>query len=93
MCRTLSEPKLLVFSCTEFGDLNLKFRLILDISVFMSSLNFKLSRAENEKKNFNNLMARFKSPKAMTSFQNPEVLTRFQNAKAMTRFQVQYPTN
>ena len=59
MCRTLSEPKLLVFSCKEFGDLNMKFRLISDISVFMSTLNFKLSQAENEKKKFNNLRARF----------------------------------
>ena len=83
MCRTLSEPKLLVFSCTEFG--YLVIWLILDISVFMSTLNFKLSRAENEKKSLitSGPGFRVQSPKAMTSFQN---------AKAMTRSQVQYPT-
>ena len=32
-----------------FGDLNLKFQLILAISVIMSSLNFMLSRVEHEK--------------------------------------------
>ena len=36
---------------TGFGDLNLKFRLTLAISVFMSSLSFMLSRVtvEHEK--------------------------------------------
>ena len=33
---------------TGFGDLNLKFPLIMAISVFMSSLNFMLSRVEHE---------------------------------------------
>ena len=32
-----------------FGDLNLKFPLIVAISVFMSSLNFMLSLVENER--------------------------------------------
>ena len=36
-----------------FGGLNLKFPLILDVSVFMSSKNFMLSNVEHEKK-FNN---------------------------------------
>ena len=34
---------------TGFGDLYLKFPLILTISVFMSRLNFMLSRVEHEK--------------------------------------------
>ena len=34
---------------TGFGDLNLKLQLILDISVFMSSLNFMLTRVEHGK--------------------------------------------
>ena len=35
---------------TGIGDLNLKFPLILDISIFIiSSLNFMLSRDEHEK--------------------------------------------
>ena len=34
---------------TSFGNLILKFLLILAISVFMSSLNFMLSRVEHEK--------------------------------------------
>ena len=33
---------------TGFIDLNLKFPLILAISVFISSLNFMLSRVEHE---------------------------------------------
>ena len=33
---------------TGFGDLNLKFLLILAISAFMSSLNFMLSRVMHE---------------------------------------------
>ena len=36
-----------------FGDLNLKFPLILAISVFMRSLNFKLSGVKHEKKFYN----------------------------------------
>ena len=34
---------------TSFGDLNLKFPLILAISVFMSHLNLMLCRVEHEK--------------------------------------------
>ena len=34
---------------TSFGDLNLKFPLILTILVFIISLNFMLSRVEQEK--------------------------------------------
>ena len=34
---------------TDFGDINLKFPLILDISVFMSGLNFMLSRVKHKK--------------------------------------------
>ena len=34
---------------TGFGDLNLKFTLILAISVFMSNFNFMLGGVENEK--------------------------------------------
>ena len=34
---------------TGFGDLTLKFPLILAILVFMSHLNFMLSRVEHEK--------------------------------------------
>ena len=34
---------------TSFGDLNLKFPLILAISVFMIRLNFMLGRVEHEK--------------------------------------------
>ena len=33
---------------TGFGDLNLKFSMIQAISVFMSSLNFMLSKVEHE---------------------------------------------
>ena len=34
---------------TDFYDLNLNFPISLAISVFMSSLNFMLSRVEHEK--------------------------------------------
>ena len=34
---------------TGFGDVNLKFTLILAILVFMSYLNFMLSKVEHEK--------------------------------------------
>ena len=34
---------------TDFCDLNLKFPLILAISVFLCSLNFMLSRVEHKK--------------------------------------------
>ena len=34
---------------TGFDDLNIRFPLILAISVFMSSLNFMLSKVEHEK--------------------------------------------
>ena len=34
---------------TAFGDSKLKFPLIFAISVFMSTLNFMLSRGEHEK--------------------------------------------
>ena len=37
---------------TGFGDINLKFPLILAISVFMSSFNFMLSRVLHEKKSY-----------------------------------------
>ena len=35
---------------TGFGDLNLNFQLIWAFSVFISNLNFMLSRVENEKR-------------------------------------------
>ena len=34
---------------TDIGDLNLKFPLVLVISVFMSSFNFMISRVEHTK--------------------------------------------